>query len=152
MMKLDDRQWQKLQPLLIGKQGDPGAKGRDNRLFIDAVLWIISNRSIWRSLPAEFGKWNTTYMRFRRWNECDIWRQLEQEMLDDPALKTMFHDIVVYGDQQTGRIRQRLTRRVNKQVYHNALGKTDSKRKRPAGADDSTSHWVGLVMRGAAVQ
>lgn len=135
---------------MIGKQGDPGAKGRDNRLFIDAVLWIISNKSIWRSLPAEFGKWNTTYMRFRRWNECDIWRQLEQDMYDDPPLKSMFHEIVEYGDQQTGRIRQRLARRANKVVYNSSLGKGGARKKAP-GVDESTSHWVGLVMRGAPV-
>jgi len=150
-MKLDDGQWQKLQPLLIGKQGDPGAKGRDNRLFVDAVLWIISNKAIWRSLPAEFGKWNTTYMRFRRWNECDIWRQLEQEMFDDQALKAMFHEIVMYGDLQTGRIRQRLTRRAKKLDYNISLGKERGQRKRSSSINDSTSHWVGLVMRSVAV-
>lgn len=150
-MKLRDSQWQKVEPLLIGKQGDPGAKGRDNRLFIDAVLWIIGNKSIWRDLPSEFGKWNTTYMRFRRWNECDVWRQLEQEMYDDPLLKSMFHEIVVYGDQQTGRIRQRLTRRENKMVYKSLLGKTEEARKKSSGTDESTSHWVGLVMASAVI-
>ncbi|MEM4989963.1 transposase [Collimonas sp. H4R21] len=150
-MKLLDSQWQKLEPLLIGKQGDPGAKGRDNRLFIDAVLWIISSKSIWRSLPAEFGKWNTTYMRFRRWNECDVWRQLEQGMYDDPLLKSMFHEIVEYGDRQTGRIRQRLARRANKVVYNSSLGKVGGARKNSPGVDESTSHWVGLVMRGLPV-
>jgi transposase len=150
-MKLLDSQWQKLEPLLIGKQGDPGAKGRDNRLFIDAVLWIISSKSIWRSLPAEFGKWNTTYMRFRRWNECDVWRQLEQDMYDDPLLKSMFREIVEYGDRQTGRIRQRLARRANKVVYNSSLGKGGGARKNSPGVDESTSHWVGLVTRSLPV-
>lgn len=150
-MKLRDSQWQKLEPLLIGKQGDPGAKGRDNRLFIDAVLWIIESKSIWRNLPPEFGKWNTTYMRFRRWNECDIWRQLEQEMYDDALLKSMFHEIVAYGDQQTGRIKQRLARRAKKLVYNSSLGKGERAGKRSPGVDESTSHWVGLVMRGIAI-
>lgn len=136
---------------MIGKQGDPGAKGRDNRLFIDAVLWIIESKSIWRNLPPEFGKWNTTYMRFRRWNECDIWRQLEQEMYDDALLKSMFHEIVAYGDQQTGRIKQRLARRAKKLVYNSSLGKGERAGKRSSGVDESTSHWVGLVMRGIAI-
>ena len=136
---------------MIGKQGDPGAKGRDNRLFIEAVLWIIESKSIWRNLPPEFGKWNTTYMRFRRWNECDIWRQLEQEMHDDALLKSMFHEIVAYGDQQTGRIKQRLARRAKKLVYNSSLGKGERAGKRSSGVDESTSHWVGLVMRGIAI-
>lgn len=149
-MKLTDKQWQILEPLLIGKQGDPGARGRDNRLFIDAVLWIISNKAIWRSLPPEFGKWNTTYMRFRRWNECDIWRQLQQNLYAYPELLTMFASIVAHGDQQTGRIRQRIARRAQKLVYHTSLRKDGLSQKLPH-ADDSTSHWVGLVMRGVSV-
>lgn len=150
-MKITDSQWQTLEPLLLGKQGDPGARGRDNRLFIDAVLWIISNKAIWRSLPAEFGKWNTTYMRFRRWNECDIWRQVQQSLYGDPELLAMFGEIVVHGDQQTGRIRERIARRAQKLVYNASLGKMDGRGKKTQQSDDSTSHWVGLVMRGAAL-
>ncbi|MFC5475961.1 transposase [Paraherbaspirillum soli] len=150
-MKLREEQWQKLEPLLIGKQGDPGAKGRNNRLFVEAVLWIISNQAMWRDLPAEFGKWNTAYMRFRRWNECDVWRQLTQYMYDDRELMAMFQQIVAYGDQQTGRIKQRLTRRENKQVYNSALAKLRGARSASSMADESTSHWVGLVMAAGAV-
>lgn len=150
-MKLRDSQWQKLEPLLIGKQGDPGARGRNNRLFIDAVLWIIDNKALWRSLPPEFGKWNTTYMRFRRWNECGVWRQLEQNLYDDHELLSMFRDIVAYGDQQTGRIRQRIARRANRLVYNTSLGKTEDGGKKSSTAEESTSHWVRLVMRGSAM-
>jgi transposase len=38
---LRDDQWKRLEPLLPGKAGDRGATGRDNRLFLEAVLWIV---------------------------------------------------------------------------------------------------------------
>jgi transposase len=137
-MKLQDSQWKKLEPLMIGKHGDPGVKGRDNRLFIDAVLWIVGSRSVWRKLPSEFGNWNTTYMRFRRWNACDIWRQLEQDMYDNATLKSILHEIVIYGDQRTESIRKKLARRVKKQAYYASLGKADGSRKAAPGTDNST--------------
>ncbi|MDE2429966.1 MAG: transposase, partial [Burkholderiales bacterium] len=54
---LRDDQWQKLAPLLPGKAGDKGRSGQDNRLLIEAVLWIVRTSSPWRDLPAELGNW-----------------------------------------------------------------------------------------------
>src|SRR3954449_5358833 len=34
-----DAVWEKVAPLLPGKASDPGATARDNRLFLEAVLW-----------------------------------------------------------------------------------------------------------------
>ena len=37
---LRDDQWDRIKGLLPGKRGDPGATAGDNRLFVEAVLWI----------------------------------------------------------------------------------------------------------------
>jgi transposase len=50
-----------------GKEGDKGLHGEDNRLFVDAVLWLVCAGAPWRDLPAEFGNWNSIFQRFRRW-------------------------------------------------------------------------------------
>ena len=34
-------QWERIAPLLPGKASDPGRTARDNRCFIEAVLWIM---------------------------------------------------------------------------------------------------------------
>jgi putative transposase len=39
-LMLSDAQWERIAPKLSGKPGDRGCRGRDNRLFIEAVLWI----------------------------------------------------------------------------------------------------------------
>jgi transposase len=46
---------------VLNKVGDPGGSGRDNRVFIEAVLWIARTGSPWRDLPEAFGKWFTAY-------------------------------------------------------------------------------------------
>ncbi|MFP6720633.1 MAG: IS5/IS1182 family transposase, partial [Candidatus Poribacteria bacterium] len=37
---LRNNQWEGIKDLLPGKEGDPGKTGADNRLLIEAVLWI----------------------------------------------------------------------------------------------------------------
>ncbi len=49
---LRDDQWERLESMLPGKAGDPGRTGEDNRLFIEAVLWVARTGSPWRDLPG----------------------------------------------------------------------------------------------------
>jgi transposase len=52
---LKDEQWERIAPLLPGKAGDPGRTGSDNRLFLEAVLWMVRTGAPWRDLPEAFG-------------------------------------------------------------------------------------------------
>ncbi|MFQ6019100.1 MAG: transposase, partial [Kiloniellaceae bacterium] len=61
---LSDRQWERIKDRVPGKAGERGRTGKDNRLFVDAVLWIARTGAPWRDLPAEFGKWNSVWKRF----------------------------------------------------------------------------------------
>ncbi|MCQ6284541.1 transposase [Bacillus cereus] len=67
---LTDENWNKLEPLiteLLGKWG--GCNANDNRLFVNACLWIIRTGSPWRDLPNGYGKFNAVHRRYKRW--CD---------------------------------------------------------------------------------
>lgn len=51
-LMLRDDQWERLAPHLPGKSSDRGVTARDNRLFIEAILWIARTGSPWRDLPS----------------------------------------------------------------------------------------------------
>ena len=85
---LTDAQWAKMEPLCLGKPGDPGRSGKDNRQFVEAVLWIARTGSPWRDLPASFGHWNSVFTRFRDWVKADIWKRLFDAVSDDPDMKS----------------------------------------------------------------
>ncbi len=53
---VSDAVWAKVASLLPGKATDPGATGKDNRLFLEAVLWRVRTGSPWRDLPSGFGQ------------------------------------------------------------------------------------------------
>ena len=53
--ELRDDQWEKIRDLLPGKVSDPGRSATDNRLFMDAILWVARTGAHWRELPEHFG-------------------------------------------------------------------------------------------------
>ena len=81
---LSDRQWRHIDKLCVGKPEDPGGTGADNRMFVEAVLWIARTGSPWRDLPDIFGKWNSVFVRFNRWSEGGVWQRIFAALSDDP--------------------------------------------------------------------
>lgn len=47
---LTDRQWLAIEPLCPGSSTAPGRTGRDTRLFLEAVLWVVRTNAPWRDL------------------------------------------------------------------------------------------------------
>jgi len=81
---LTDAQWERIAPLLPGKEGDPGRTAADNRLFLEAVLWIVRAGTPWRDLPEAFGKWGSVWKRFRRWALKGEFERIFAALADDP--------------------------------------------------------------------
>ena len=83
--ELRNDQWQRIKDLLPGKKGDAGRTAKDNRKFIDAVLWVARTGSHWRELPTSFGKWNSVFQRYNRWSGKGVWESLFKTLADDPG-------------------------------------------------------------------
>ncbi len=90
-MLRDDR-WERIGPLLSGKAGDPGCAARNNRRFVEAVLWVMRAGSPWRDLPAGFGRWHRTDVRFSRRREPGVWERTATAMRGDADLEHLFLD------------------------------------------------------------
>jgi len=74
--ELTDEQWETVKDLLPGKAGDPGRTAEDNRLFVNAVLFVLRTGIPWAELPERYGKWNSVWKRFDRWCAKGIWKQI----------------------------------------------------------------------------
>jgi transposase len=64
---LRDDQWERIEGLLPGREGSVGVTARDNRLFVEAVLYRYRAGIPWRDLPERFGAWKAVPTRFSRW-------------------------------------------------------------------------------------
>lgn len=92
---MTDAQWAKMEPHCLGKLTDPGRSGKDNRLFLEAVLWIVRTGAPWRDLPTMFGKWNTVFKRYRDWVKADVFPRLFQACSDEPDLEYAIVDATI---------------------------------------------------------
>ena len=97
---LGDAQWALMAPQLPGKPGDPGRSGADNRLFVEAVLWLARTGSPWRDLPESFGNWNSVFVRFSRWSKDGVWDRLFAAMADDPDFEYIMIDSTIVRAHQ----------------------------------------------------
>ena len=79
---LRDDQWARIKGFLPGKASDRGVTASDNRLFVEAVLWIARTSSPWRDLPKRFGNWHRVYVRYDRWSKKGVWARLAEAVAD----------------------------------------------------------------------
>ena len=99
-MVLRDDQWERIAPLVPGKVGDPGRSGADNRLFVEAVLWIVRVGAPWRDLPKDFGNWN--FQRFRRWAKGDVFDKIFDALSADADFEYVIVDGTIVRVHQHG--------------------------------------------------
>jgi transposase len=98
--ELTDRQWQRIEPLIAGKASDPGRTGVDNRLFVNAVLWVIRSGAHWHDLPERYGKYKTVHKRFTRWAKGGIWERIFTSLIEDADNRYLMLDSTVVRAHQ----------------------------------------------------
>ncbi|MCC8977181.1 IS5 family transposase [Bradyrhizobium brasilense] len=97
---LSDAAWERMAPLIIGRPDQKGSTGRDNRMFVEGVLWIVRTGSPWRDLPEVFGDWNSVFRRFSRWSIKGVWWRIFEAMSDDPDFEYLIVDSTIVRAHQ----------------------------------------------------
>ena len=98
--ELTGAQWRRIEQLVPGKDGDKGRHGEDNRLFVDAVLWIARSGAPWRDMPEEFGNWNSVFQRFRRWAKKGVWQRVFNALIENPDFEYLIIDSTIVRAHQ----------------------------------------------------
>src|SRR5215216_3732212 len=112
--------------LLPGKKGHPGRTGEDNRLFVNAVLWVLRSGTRWSDLPERYGKYKSVHKGFTRWARKGVWERVFESLTGDPDNQYLMLDTtLVRAHQQaaTGKGGQRsasgaFARRIDDQNPH----------------------------------
>ena len=97
---LSNAQWARIERLLPGKATDVGRTAADNRLFVEAVLWVARTGAPWRDLPEHFGLWNSVYVRFARWSKSGVWQCVFMELSKDSDFRQVYLDSTIVRAHQ----------------------------------------------------
>ena len=84
---ITNRSWAVIEPLLPGTTRDRGVTAKNNRLFLEGVLWKVRVGAPWRDLPTGFGEWNSVFRRFRRWAQRGVFQRIFEVVSGDPAFE-----------------------------------------------------------------
>ena len=89
--ELTDTQWDLIEDL-FPKQ-TMGRPRLDDRGLFNGILWILCSGAAWRDLPERYGKWQTVYSRFRRWEEIGLFDRI----LDRLQIELDEHGLIDYA-------------------------------------------------------
>ena len=104
---LTDSQWNQIKDLLPGRSGHVGATAKNNRLFVDAVLYRYRAGIAWRDLPERFGDFRVIHLRHMRWSRSGVWHKVfdalcaqadnEYAMIDSTIVRAHQHSAGAKG-------------------------------------------------------
>ena len=99
--ELSASQWRKIEGFLPGRKDSVGVTAKDNRLFVNGVLWVLRSGAHWKHLPSEYGKWKSVHKRFTRWSRSGVWERIFEVLLTDSDNRyVMIDSTVVRAHQQ----------------------------------------------------
>jgi len=99
--ELSEVQWQRIEGFLLGRKEHVGRTAADNRLFVNAVLWVLRSGARWSDLPERYGKYKSVHKRFMRWAETGVWERIFRELVKDSKnLYLMIDSTLVRAHQQ----------------------------------------------------
>jgi transposase len=99
---LRDDQWDRIKDILPGREGSVGVTAKDNRLFIEAVLYRYRAGIPWRDLPERFGDFRVIHLRHSRWSKRGVWEKIFKLLAEDAHNEyTMIDATIVRAHQHS---------------------------------------------------
>lgn len=70
--RMIEKDWQVALEVFQASLPRRGEKGRDDRLFLEALHYFAVHNVTWRALPERFGNWNSVWKRFWRLSQSGV--------------------------------------------------------------------------------
>ena len=89
---LSDEQFKRIEHILPGRIEYVGVTAKDNKMFINGVLWILKTGAPWRDLPERYGHWTNVHRRFSRWATMGIFDNIFKILSEDADMEFLLMD------------------------------------------------------------
>jgi len=106
---LRDDQWDRIKDILPGREETVGVTAKDNRLFVEAVLYRYRAGIPWRDLPERFGDFRVIHLRHSRWSEKGVWEGVLKLLSQDADNEyAMIDSTIVRAHQHSSGAKKKL--------------------------------------------
>lgn len=78
--ELTDEQWAAVERHFKRRKRRTGRPGRDPRVMLNGIVWILATGAPWRDLPERFGPWQTVYHHFRDWTKRGVFAKVIEDL------------------------------------------------------------------------
>jgi transposase len=78
LTRMAEEDWTLALEVFDAAQSSRGEPGRDDRKFLEAILYFTVHNISWRALPTEFGNWNSVWKRFWRLSRSGVFETFFQ--------------------------------------------------------------------------
>jgi transposase len=85
-MELTDKQWIKIEPVILQalcKKDSRGRKPRNPREVLNGILWALRTGAPWKDLPDRYPPHRTCRRRFQRWVKAGVFRRAVEVLAVD---------------------------------------------------------------------
>jgi transposase len=72
LTRMTEEDWATVLELFRACRSRRGAKGRNDRIFLEARHYFAVHNITWRALPEAFGNWNSVWKRFWRLSQAGV--------------------------------------------------------------------------------
>ena len=111
---LRNDQWDRIKDMLPGREGHVGGTAKDNRLFVEAVLYRYRAGIAWRDLPERFGDFRVIHTRFSRWAASGVWERVFATLAAEADNEyAMIDSTIVRAHQHSAGVRKKTARRLS---------------------------------------
>lgn len=62
-----DEEWERIEKLI--PKSKMGRIRKDDRLILNAMIWLARSGAGWEDMPERYGSWKTVYSRFCKWRD-----------------------------------------------------------------------------------
>lgn len=91
--ELTEEQWDRVKDLI--PQSRMGRPRKDDRLMLNAMLWLARSGAGWEDLPERYGPWKTVYSRFCKWRDDGTFLRIFEALTQDSDMENLSLDSTV---------------------------------------------------------
>lgn len=88
--ELSDEQWEQIKEMF--PKAKTGRPPKDNRIMMNAILWLARSGAAWADIPERYGSYKTVYSRFCKWRDDGTLLHIFEALNEDADFENLSID------------------------------------------------------------